>query len=163
SVGSTILGTVALNGSGSSATAGMTISGSAAGLNSSSNTITAVYNGDGTHNAATTVTTLTVVAAGPLAIANTTNSASFPPVYAPGMWLSIFGSGLSLTTKTATTAPLPLSLDNVSVTVNGVSAPVLYVSNTQLNVQIPYETSTQGAALVTVSNNGQSNSTFIQM
>jgi uncharacterized protein (TIGR03437 family) len=42
----------------------------------------------------------------------------------------------------------------VSATVNGVPAPLYYVSSSQLNIQIPYETAT-GTALLTVGNNGQ--------
>jgi uncharacterized protein (TIGR03437 family) len=40
------------------------------------------------------------------------------------------------------------------VTVNGVSAPLYYVSPRQLNVQVPYETGL-GTAIVGVNNNGQ--------
>jgi uncharacterized protein (TIGR03437 family) len=42
----------------------------------------------------------------------------------------------------------------VSVTVNGVPAPLLYVSPEQMNIQIPYETGA-GTAVLGVNNNGQ--------
>jgi uncharacterized protein (TIGR03437 family) len=45
-------------------------------------------------------------------------------------------------------------LAGVSATVNGVPAPLYFVSPLQLNIQIPYETAT-GTALLAVSNNGQ--------
>ena len=46
---------------------------------------------------------------------------------------------------------------------NGVAAPLYYISPTQLNVQIPYETSTSGQVTVVVSDNGQTTSAAIQM
>ena len=42
----------------------------------------------------------------------------------------------------------------VSATVNGIAAPLYYVSPGQLNIQIPYETAI-GTALLAVGNNGQ--------
>jgi uncharacterized protein (TIGR03437 family) len=42
----------------------------------------------------------------------------------------------------------------VSATVNGIAAPLYFVSQLQLNIQIPYETAT-GTAFLAVSNNGQ--------
>jgi uncharacterized protein (TIGR03437 family) len=58
---------------------------------------------------------------------------------APGSLISIFGTGLAATTAGAQSVPLPLSIDDVAVTINGIRAPVLYVSPQQLNVQIPQE------------------------
>ena len=77
--------------------------------------------------------------------------------------MAIFGSQLALTTGAAASAPLPLSLGNVSVTINGVAAPLYYISATQLNVQVPYETPATGTVAVVVSNNGQTASATIQM
>ena len=71
------------------------------------------------------------------------------------MILSIFGTQLALTTRSVGSAPLPTTLDNVSVTVNGIAAPLYYISPSQLNVQVPYETTSNGTATVTVRNNGQ--------
>jgi uncharacterized protein (TIGR03437 family) len=79
------------------------------------------------------------------------------------MVTAIFGSNLALTTASASTAPLPVSLENTSVTVNGVAAPLYYISPTQLNVQIPYETPASGTVPVVVSNNGLTSSTSIAM
>jgi uncharacterized protein (TIGR03437 family) len=41
------------------------------------------------------------------------------------------------------------------VLVNGIAAPLYYVSQTQLNVQIPYETTPGTTAILSVNNNGQ--------
>jgi uncharacterized protein (TIGR03437 family) len=87
-------------------------------------------------------------------ITGVTNAASFRTAYAPGMLLSIFGSQLAPVTWSATSVPLPAQISGVSVTVNGLSAPLLYVSPSQLNVQLPYEISADETAVLTVSNNG---------
>jgi uncharacterized protein (TIGR03437 family) len=161
--GSTNLGTATLSGIAGSATASLTIPGNAAGLNSNANTITAVYNGDSAHNAATTITTLIVVNSSAIAptIGGLTDAASYRQSFAPGMVAALFGSSLALSTRSAPTVPVPTTLDNVSVTVNGVRAPLFYISPTQLNVQIPYETPSTGNVVVVVSNNGQTASTTI--
>src|SRR5205085_490496 len=49
---------------------------------------------------------------------------------------------------------LPLSLDGVSATVNGVSAPLYSISPGKLRLQIPYETRL-GNAVLGVNNNGR--------
>jgi uncharacterized protein (TIGR03437 family) len=65
------------------------------------------------------------------------NGASFNATLAPGCWATIFGKNLAAGSVTAQTVPLPTSLGNVSVTIGGVAAPLLYVSPTQINVLIP--------------------------
>ncbi|MBV8728331.1 MAG: peptidase S8, partial [Acidobacteriia bacterium] len=89
-----------------------------------------------------------------IAVNGLVNGASFQPAFAPGMVLSVFGSGLSQTTQTVSAFPLPNSLSGVSATINGISAPFYYVSPTQLNIQIPYETGS-GPAILGINNNGQ--------
>jgi uncharacterized protein (TIGR03437 family) len=58
-------------------------------------------------------------------------------------------------TKSATSVPLPISASGVAVLVNGVAAPLYYVSPKQLNVQIPYETPANSSAVLSINNNGQ--------
>jgi uncharacterized protein (TIGR03437 family) len=58
------------------------------------------------------------------------------------------------TAQVAQGLPLPISLAGVSATVNGVAAPLYYVSPVQVNVQIPYETGA-GTAVLAINNNGQ--------
>jgi uncharacterized protein (TIGR03437 family) len=163
SLGATALGTATLSGSSGTATASLTVGG--AGLTIGSDTIAAAYGGDGSDNTATAATTLTVVSPASVvpSIGGVTNAASYNQSYAPGMVASIFGTNLALSTNSASTVPLPTSLDNVSVTVNGFAAPFYYVSPGQLNVQIPYETPSSGKAVLVVSNNGQTASIAIQM
>jgi uncharacterized protein (TIGR03437 family) len=57
--------------------------------------------------------------------------------------------------ESAQSLPLPTQLGGVSATVNGVAAPLYYVSSGQINIQIPYETAVSGKAQLTVSNAGQ--------
>jgi uncharacterized protein (TIGR03437 family) len=62
---------------------------------------------------------------------------------APGSVLSLFGTNLSSLPATAASgAPLPTTLANVQVMVNGSPAPLFYVSSTQINFQLPFELST---------------------
>jgi uncharacterized protein (TIGR03437 family) len=69
--------------------------------------------------------------------------------------LAVFGTGLAPagTAALALSIPLPLTLAGVSATVNGISAPLYYVSPGQLDVQIPYEAGA-GPAVLAVNNNG---------
>lgn len=68
-----------------------------------------------------------------------TNGASFTGPLAPGSIATIFGTGFADLTLSATAAPLPRTLNGVSVTVNGLTAPIFFVSPTQINVQIPFD------------------------
>lgn len=155
----TALGTSTLAGSGGTATASLTVNGAQLALGT--DTITAQYSGDSGFNSATASVTLTVTSAtssGPPSIGGLTNGASFQKAYAPGMVLTVFGSQLAPVTASAPRVPLPLQLGGVSATINGVNAPFYYVSPGQLNLQIPYETAVNRAAVLVVSNNGQTTS-----
>ena len=59
---------------------------------------------------------------------------------APGALVTVYGSGLSISTAMAA-LPLPTTLGGAAVNVGGLSAPILYASSTQLNIQIPFEAS----------------------
>jgi uncharacterized protein (TIGR03437 family) len=64
-------------------------------------------------------------------------AAIFPLVLAPRMIVSIYGSGLAKDQIAASAQPLPTSLSDVTVTVNGNAIPLLYVSPTQINALLP--------------------------
>ena len=100
--------------------------------------------------------TLTVGASASMSIAGLVNNWSGGKTAAPGMIAAVFGTQLAPpgTTLIARGLPLALSLGGVSATVNGVAAPLYYVSSTQVNVQIPYETGA-GPAFLAIDNNGQ--------
>jgi uncharacterized protein (TIGR03437 family) len=95
----------------------------------------------------------TIGASSAISIAAVAHGASYQHLYAPGMLVSVFGTNLATSAQLASTLPLPLTMGGVSATINGIAAPLLYVSPSQLNIQIPYETTT-GTALLAVSNNG---------
>ncbi|MEI9812088.1 MAG: hypothetical protein WDO18_05170 [Acidobacteriota bacterium] len=81
------------------------------------------------------------------------HGASGSPKLAPGGLFSLYGELLSNTTKITGSTPWPRTIDSVAVTINGVAAPLYYVSPSQINGQIPYETAL-GTATALVSVNG---------
>jgi uncharacterized protein (TIGR03437 family) len=96
----------------------------------------------------------------PPAIASVLNAASFQPGIEAGSWVMITGTGLTNTNPGRTwraseivNGNLPVSLDGVSVTIDGKPAFVEYISPTQINVQAPSD-SAPGAVGVVVDNNG---------
>jgi uncharacterized protein (TIGR03437 family) len=97
---------------------------------------------------------LVVGASSTTSIGAVTNAASFQDTVAPGALATVWGSALAPATAQAGSLPLPLAMEGVSVTVNGVFAPLLYVSPGQMNIQIPYQTGA-GTAVLGVDNNGQ--------
>jgi uncharacterized protein (TIGR03437 family) len=100
------------------------------------------------------------LASNPPVISAVANAASYATdAISTGALISLFGSHLSPATSQATSTPLPLSLIDTSVTVNGVVAPLLFVSANQINAQIPYEVSS-GQATVVVRSGGVSSAPF---
>ncbi|MGA2577431.1 MAG: hypothetical protein ABSH24_15535 [Bryobacteraceae bacterium] len=65
------------------------------------------------------------------------NAASYAQPISPGSLVSIFGTNLAAARATATGLPLPTGLMGTSVSVNGVTAPLLFVSAGQINLEIP--------------------------
>jgi uncharacterized protein (TIGR03437 family) len=62
-----------------------------------------------------------------------------------------FGTDLAVRTEFARSLPLPLSIAETTVTINGIPAPLLFVSPTQINFVVP-STLDLGAATIVVSN-----------
>ena len=92
------------------------------------------------------------------------DAASYSPGTTKGSWATIFGSSLSQTTRTWGStdfvgSTFPTSLDGVRVFVNGMLAPVSFVSPGQVNFQVP--TNLQGSSFTAQLYNslGQSNLT----
>jgi uncharacterized protein (TIGR03437 family) len=99
--------------------------------------------------------TFTIGLSSTMKISTMGNGASFAVgANAPGMLASVFGTRLANSTRAAASLPLPLNLDGVSATVNGIPAPLYFVSPDQINLQIPYETPS-GNALLAINNNGE--------
>jgi uncharacterized protein (TIGR03437 family) len=80
-------------------------------------------------------------------IRGVSNAASGQQSFAPGMIVSIYGTQLGSSILGATAIPLPGFLAGFQAVVNGVTAPLYYVSPDQVNVQIPYETAAGSATL----------------
>ncbi len=94
------------------------------------------------------------------------NAAGENPVIAPNTWVEIKGTHLAGSGDTRVWQSsdfhdnqLPVSLDGVSVTVNGKAAYVYYISPTQLNVLTPLDVMPPNVT-VQVTNNGQASANF---
>lgn len=81
------------------------------------------------------------------------SAASFETNLTPEGIAAGFGSNLAPSTATATTTPLPTTLNTIAVTVNGVNAGLFFVSSGQINYLIPLGTAA-GEATVNVLRNG---------
>lgn len=80
------------------------------------------------------------------------NGASFVAGLAPGAYGSIFGSNLATAAAPAPSAvPFPTTLGGVTVTINGAAVPLLAVTPTQINFQVPFATAPGAASLVVTS------------
>jgi uncharacterized protein (TIGR03437 family) len=96
----------------------------------------------------------------PPTVTSVVSAASLLPVISPGAIVSIFGSTFGSTVGPTTyddTALYPTtvpggtpSFGNTTVTFNGAPAPLLYVSQSQINAVVPYALSGQKAASVVV-------------
>jgi uncharacterized protein (TIGR03437 family) len=89
-------------------------------------------------------------------ITGVSNNASGALAIASGSWVSIYGTGLSATTRSWEASDfsgnnLPTTLDGVSVQIDGKKAAISYISPGMLNVQAPADT-TVGQVPVVVTN-----------
>jgi uncharacterized protein (TIGR03437 family) len=67
---------------------------------------------------------------------------------APDSIVAAFGKNLTSATASAGSIPLPVTLGSTSITVAGTAAPLLYVSPSQINFEIPSGTSAGDANVV---------------
>ena len=79
-------------------------------------------------------------------ISQVSNAASYSPVIAPNTWVAIQGTNLAPAGDSRTwqssdfvNNQMPVQLDGVSVTVNGKSAYISYISPTQVNILTPLD------------------------
>jgi uncharacterized protein (TIGR03437 family) len=91
----------------------------------------------------------------PTGIVNAGTSAPFTAEFAPGEFISIFGTNLA--GATATDATFPTGLGGVQVLVNGSPTAVDYVSPGQINAVIPLDINTSTASIQVVNSLGTSN------
>ena len=87
-----------------------------------------------------------------ISIAGLVNAASGQSVAAPGMMATVTGSGLAISGSPTTFFGF-LSGAPAAITINGVPAAFSKATDTQVQVQIPYETST-GPAVMGITNGG---------
>jgi uncharacterized protein (TIGR03437 family) len=85
------------------------------------------------------------------------NGASFDLTQkvAPGAIVSLFGVDLAPETASPETTPLPTTAATTKVLINGIEAPLFFVSFQQVNLQVPYEVG-EGLATVQVMRGDQS-------
>lgn len=95
-------------------------------------------------------------------------SATFSPItnpIAPNELITLVGTGLAGGNASATTLPLPTSLGGVQVTINGIAAPLDFVSPTQIVALVPSSISPNNnvfyATVQVTNNNALSNSVTV--
>jgi len=81
------------------------------------------------------------------AICDTADAAKIVSV-APGQLLTLYGTSLA---PEGVPNGFPTSFNGVTVTFNGIAAPILYTSGIQINLQVPYEISGQTQVTMQVS------------
>ncbi len=84
--------------------------------------------------------------------------AGFRPPLAAGGLTSLFGAALADASAQASRLPLPDSLFEASLLVNGRAVPLLFVSETQINFQMPFDAG--GAVTVRLRNAGRDSEPF---
>jgi uncharacterized protein (TIGR03437 family) len=149
------IGSATLVGSAGTATATLAVTGSQLPLGTG--TITAQYSGTSNNPSASVTVSVSSSGTGATqtpAIAALANAASYQQAFSPGGIAALFGSNFSTLTQGASSVPLPISMVGVAVLINGVAAPLYYVSSGLVNIQIPYETAAGSNATVTINNNG---------
>jgi uncharacterized protein (TIGR03437 family) len=91
----------------------------------------------------------------PVGVVNAASYAPFTAGISPGELLILTGTNLAPNFKQASTAAFPTGgLNNVEVLIDGISAPLYYVSPTQIAAIVPYATSQFTFATIQVSNGG---------
>jgi uncharacterized protein (TIGR03437 family) len=70
---------------------------------------------------------------------------------APGQVLALFGDNLAPLQPGQPPAGFPTSFDGVTITFNGIAAPLLYAAGGQINLQVPYEIAGQTQVTMQVS------------
>jgi glucosylceramidase len=81
------------------------------------------------------------------------NAAAPQAALSPGELFSIYGVNLAAQALGPLLLPLPDSMAAASVQIDGIAAPLVYVSPSQINAQVPWE-ATPGSATLTVTHAG---------
>jgi uncharacterized protein (TIGR03437 family) len=122
----------------------------------------------GTGAVQTVSVTLVVSPAGTPVVLSITSGASLQPgAVSPGEIVTIFGNGIgplppatSASFTPTASDTVPTTLANITVTFNNVAAPLIFVSQDQINAIVPYEVAGQPGVPVVVQNNGTTSAAF---
>jgi uncharacterized protein (TIGR03437 family) len=95
----------------------------------------------------------------PIGIVNAASGAPVTASLAAGETISLYGTNLAKVTMSGPNGPAPNNLGGTQVTINGIAAPLYYVSSGQINAVVPWELSTASLATIQVINNGTSSNT----
>lgn len=100
----------------------------------------------------------TFTAAGAAVVNAASSAASGTP---PGSIFALYGVNLAPSVTSATEVPLPDGLAGTSVTVNGESAPLFFVSGSQVNAQMPWDIKPGLASVVVTTSTATSNTAAV--
>jgi uncharacterized protein (TIGR03437 family) len=92
--------------------------------------------------------------------AGVTDGAGFSARISAGGIGSIFGTNVALATTTASSLPLPTTLSGTTVILDGIPAPLFFVSPRQINFQVPWELLGSTNATLSVATAGGTSSTI---
>jgi uncharacterized protein (TIGR03437 family) len=147
-------------------TAALTVTAAPGNLGAGSYSGTILVSGTGAATGSASVTvSLTVTAALPT-IKGVTNAASYATgAVSPGELVTLFGTAIGpATAADATTDPstgkLSTTIGGVQVLFNGISAPMIYASSTQVSAVVPYEMAPVASPSVWIKYAGQTSNAF---
>ncbi len=95
----------------------------------------------------------------PQGIVNAGSFAPFTAGISPGELITIFGNNLAPSTQVASSIPFSSNLNGVQVSINGLPAPLYYVTAGQIAAIVPYATGGDSIATISVNNNGTTSNT----
>jgi uncharacterized protein (TIGR03437 family) len=87
-------------------------------------------------------------AVAPPSISSIVNAADGTSPVAPGGLITVYGQQMSPVNMATSQVPLPTALADSCLSINGSSVPLLFVSNQQINAQLPYNVS--GSSALTI-------------
>jgi glucosylceramidase len=90
------------------------------------------------------------------------NAAAPQAPLSPGELFSIYGVNLAAQAQQPLLLPLPATMAAASVQIDGIAAPLVYVSPQQINAQVPWE-ATPGSATLTVTHAGMAASQTVSI
>jgi uncharacterized protein (TIGR03437 family) len=97
----------------------------------------------------------------PQGVVDAASEAPFTAGVSPGEFVTLYGTGLAPSLQVNTS--FPTMLNGVQVLVDGIPAPIYYVSPTQIAAIVPYSANTFSLARFQVVNNGSTSNSVIEM